>query len=153
MIEMSLPEAQLFRLLVGFFGKDRVVYSMSARAVCGGAFAPSATAADPEVPVWADSVRCLFTVVDDADEPKMVVELAPNLDDFIEVARLERDGRLPHLLKAHGIQYLSITNNEMNEMLDPEGTLDLIAFLKDKLNVEDGDGCSDEEPPESSSDY
>lgn len=137
MSEMSLPEAQLFRLLVGFFGKDRVVYSMSARAVCGGDFAPSARCADPDLHVWADSVRCLFTVVDDADEPKMVVELAPDLDDFIEVARLERDGRLPHLLKAHGVQYLSITNDEMKEMLDPDGGLDLVAFLKDRFNVDD----------------
>ena len=134
---MSLNEAQLFRLLVGFFGKDRVLFSMSVRAVCGGDLSSLSYTLDEETRAWAERNRCLFTVVDAEDDPRMVVEFEPDFSNFIEVDQLERKSRLPALLKASGVQYLTITGEEMGEILDPNGTIDLVDVLKDRFGIED----------------
>lgn len=134
---MSLNEAQLFRLLVGFFGKDRVLFSMSVRAVCGGDLGFQPEALDEDTRAWAERNRCLFTVVDEEDDPKMVVEFEPDFSSFIEVDQLERKSRLPGILKAKGIQYLTISGKEMGEILDPNGTMDLVDLLKDRFGIED----------------
>jgi len=144
MAEMSLNEAQLFRLLVGFFGKDRVLFSMSVRAVCGGDLSSLTHSLDEETKAWAERNRCLFTVVDYADDPKMVVEFEPDFSSYIEVEQLERKSRLPGLLKANGVQYLTITGKEMDEILDPNGTIDLVDLLKDRFGIEDAVESLDE---------
>jgi hypothetical protein len=144
MAEMSLNEAQLFRLLVGFFGKDRVLFSMSVRAVCGGDLASLSHPLDEETRAWAERSRCLFTVVDEEDDPKMVVEFEPDFSKFIEVEQLERKSRLPSLLKASGVQYLTITGEEMGEILDPNGTIDLVDVLKDRFGIDDVGDSLDE---------
>jgi hypothetical protein len=144
MAEMSLNEAQLFRLLVGFFGQDRVLFSMSVRAVCGGDLATLSHLLDDETKAWAERNRCLFTVVDAEDDPKMVVEFEPDFSNFIEVDQLERKSRLPALLKASGVQYLTITGEEMGEILNPNGTIDLVDVLKDRFGIEDSSDALDE---------
>ena len=142
---MSLDEAQLFRLLVGFFGKERVLFSMSVRAVCGGDLSALPEALDSETRQWAERNRCLFTVVDDDDDPKMVVEFEPDFSAYIEVEQLERKSRLPALLKANGVQYLTITGKEMGEILDPNGTMNLVDLLKDRFGIEDTPETLEEE--------
>ncbi|MEN9845329.1 MAG: hypothetical protein RIS36_476 [Pseudomonadota bacterium] len=137
MAEMSLNEAQLFRLLVGFFGKDRVLFSMSVRAVCGGDLSSLSHTLDEETRAWAERNRCLFTVVDAEDDPRMVVEFEPDFSTFIEVDQLERKSRLPAVLKASGVQYLTITGEEMGEILNPNGTIGLVDVLKDRFGIED----------------
>lgn len=145
MEEMSLHEAQLFRLLVGFFGKDRVLFSMSVRAVCGGDLSVLSQDFDEETRIWAERSKCLFTVVDGEDDPKMVVELAPDFSDFIELEQLERQNKLPGLLRSRGVQYLTISGDEMSEILDPNGTLGLVDVLKDRFGIHDSsDGEGDE---------
>ena len=137
MAEMSLKEAQLFRLLVGFFGRDRVLFSMSVRAVCGGDLSALPEALDSETREWAESARCLFTVVDQDDDPKMVVEFEPVFSSYIEVDQLERKSRLPAILRANGVQYLTITGEEMRDILNPHGGIDLVDVLKDRFGIED----------------
>jgi hypothetical protein len=140
MVEMSLPEARLFRVLTGFFGADRVVWSMSVRAVCGAGLVQAV--ADGEGS-WYDSHRCLFTVVDDDDNPKMVMEFSPDFDAFIEVEQLERQSKLPALLGACGVQYVTISTAELDEIIDPRGALDLFSFLKDRFLPQPGTGAGD----------
>lgn len=133
MSEMSLDEARLFRVLTSFFGVDRIVWSMSVRSVCGSSLAP-ALAAQPAPPEgWCDRQRCLFTVVDGDDTPKLVMEFAPDFSDCIEVAQLERQQWLPQVLGACGVRYVTISAAELDEIVDPAGGLDLVAFLKDKI--------------------
>jgi hypothetical protein len=144
MVEMTLAEAQLFRMLVTLFGRDRVVWSMSVRAVCGGAVPPSVAASDASISAWAEKDKCLFTIVDDDDTPKMVLEFAPNFSEYIEVEQLERQKRLPPLLGACGVQYVTMSSSELEEILDPKSTIDLVAFLRGKYGVEDsGDDSED----------
>jgi hypothetical protein len=138
MAEMSLAEAQLFRMLVSFFGEDRVLWSMSVRAVCGGDIPEQCGLDGEEVESWVANDKCLFTVVDHDDNPKMVMEFSPDFSEFIEVDRLERQKKLPPLLGACGVQYVTISSQELVEILDPRGGLDFFSFLKDKFGVEDG---------------
>lgn len=140
MIEMSLPESQLFRMLASFFGRDNVVFNMSVRAVCGGEYPPVAGQTAGDVARWADSAHCLFTLVDGSDMPKMVVEIAPDFTVVIELDRLERHKRLPMMLESCGVQYIVISQAELDEMLDPSSSLDLVSFLKDKFGIDEVEG-------------
>lgn len=135
MPEMSLQEAQLFRVLSGFFGRDRVVWNMSVRTVCGGDLAPPGVDGRNEVPRWASVAGCLFTIVDADDVPKMVVEFAVDLTHSIDLQLLERQEQLPRLLESHGIRYVVVTADEFQEILDPQSSLDLASLLKDRLGL------------------
>ena len=110
MSQMSLEEAQLFRVLGSFFGRDRVVWNMSLRTVCGGALppgVPNATAQDGAVFArWINAAGCLFTIVDEDDVPKMVVEFAVDHSRTIDLDLLERQNQLPKLLESCGIRYV-----------------------------------------------
>ena len=110
---------------------------MSVRAVCGGDLSVISQDFDEETRTWAERSKCLFTVVDGEDDPKMVVELAPDFSDFIELEQLERQNKLPGLLKSRGVQYLTISGDEMSEILDPNGTLGLVDVLKDRFGIHD----------------
>lgn len=137
MSEMSLAEAQLFRMLGAFFGRERVVWNMSVRTVCGGEYPTLGGQTEESVADWAEVAACLFTVVDADDNPKMVVEFAPDFSAFIEVKQIDRHQRLPSLLQACGVEYVSLTSKEFDEMLDPRGSLDFVSFLKDRFGIED----------------
>jgi len=141
MVEMSLEEAQLFRILGGFFGRDRVVWNMSVRAVCGGSFPEALGEADEDIARWANIAGCLFTIVDADDAPKMVVELSTDLSRCIDVQQLDRQQRLPKLLDLCGVRYVLVSSSEFKEILDPNSPLDLVSLLKDRLGLTaDGDG-------------
>ena len=135
MSEMSLEEAQLFRVLGGLFGRDRVIWNMSVRAVCGGEL-PEVTQ-DPQegAASWEDIAGCLFTIVDHDDIPKMVVEFAVDLKGTIDLKLLERQTLLPKLLESQGIRYIVVTASEFNELLDPQSSLDLVSLLGDRLGL------------------
>jgi hypothetical protein len=137
MAEMSLEEAQLFRMLVSFFGKDRVLWSMSLRAVCGGDIPEHVRATSSDKVSWVEHDKCLFTVVDDDDNPKMVMEFSPDYSDYIEIDQLERQKHLPPILGACGVQYITISPQELVEILDPHSSLDFFSFLKDKFGIDD----------------
>ena len=81
MTDLTLEQAQLFRMLTGFFGQDRIILNMSVLAVCGGEL-PAPVYPSDEQPrslpadlgAWAKGNRCLFTVIDSDDSPKMVLD-------------------------------------------------------------------------------
>lgn len=141
---MSLQEAQLFRVLGGFFGRDRVVWNMSVRTVCGGSYPPGAEDIADDVGRWAEVSGCLFTIVDDDDTPKMVVEFAVDLKRCIDLQLLERQEHLPKLLQLCGVRYVVVTDAEFEEILDPNSSLDLTSLLKDRLGLVNDDEEDDE---------
>jgi hypothetical protein len=144
MVEMSLQEAQLFRMLESFFGRDRVVWNMSVRTVCGGSYPPVADESEEMTARWAEVSGCLFTVVDHDDIPKMVIEFATDLSATIDVDQLHRQQKLPVLLEMRGVRYVLMTNQEFDEILDPDGSLDFISVLKDRFGIYDSDESGDE---------
>jgi len=144
MTEMSLPESQLFRMLVSLFGKDSIVWNMSVRAVCGGEYPEANGQTRDEIAGWAEAASCLFTLVDGQDNPKLVIEFAPDFASYIELKEMERHQRLPAVLEARGIQYVSMSRAELEEMMDPSSSLDLISFLKDRFGIDSSDGDGEE---------
>ena len=84
---------------------------------------------------WAGAAGCLFTVVDDNDLPKMVVEFELDTTDSVDLLLLERQQRLPKLLESCGIRYIVLTQSEFGEILDPDSPLDLVSLLQERLNL------------------
>ena len=138
MNQMNLQEAQLFRMLVSFFGEDQVIWSMSVRTVCGGEIPKMHS--DPEVNLqeWAGKNKCLFTVVDAQDSPRVVFELAPDFSEVIDLERLAHMRILPGILHAAGVRLVSIKPAELGELLDPESNIDFVAFLQDQFLGDEG---------------
>ncbi len=134
MIGISVEESQLFRLLSGFFGVERVIPQMSVLAACGGSLPSNLHESELSLESWAKSNKCLFTVVNEADEPKLVVEFLGGSSEVVEVAELERQQRLEQLLNASSVLYIRISKSEFSEMLDPRHKLDLYSLLKAKLS-------------------
>jgi hypothetical protein len=135
MSEMSLEEAQLFRILGSFFGRDRVVWNMSVRAVCGGGLSEGAGYSSEDLSKWSDVAGCLFTIVDGEDNPKMVVEFAVDLRGVIDLKLLERQTQLPSVLHALGIKYIAVTPSEFEDLLKPDSSINLMSLLEERLGL------------------
>lgn len=145
MVDLSLPEAQLYKMLVNFFGAERIVPRMSVLAACGGELPTDANrinvpkgyhqlAGDPEkMAQWARKNRCLFTIVDDDDNPKLVVDFEAIEEDTIDAQRLEYQRIVEPILRAAGVRFFTITSDEFREMLKPAGNLDLFHFFRERF--------------------
>lgn len=138
MIALTIPEAQLFRLLVDFFGRERVVPQMSVVAACGGAIPPDISQRDSTLESWAKKNKCLFTIVDTEDTPCMVVEFFSGFEQAIDATEEEHQRLLSPLLKAAGVRYVTISPSEFSEMLDPGSSLDFFTLLKAKVEQDEG---------------
>ena len=131
MIDFSLDEAQLYRMLANFFGPDRVVPKMRVIAVCGGEL-PNCS---QDQQSWAKANECLFTVVDQSDNPKMVVEFMDRIEEPFDVNQLEHRQLLEPILQTAGITYVTISSEEFAEMTSPDGNLDLFSFFADRFGI------------------
>lgn len=151
MLDLSLTEAQLFRLLVSFFGREHVIPHMSVLAVCGGSLPTSITESeefaklggnrDFSIEKWASANRCLFTIVNREDLPKMVIEFFSGFEKYINAIEAEHQRYLPTVLMAAGVRYVTISEEEFSEMLDPKSSIDLRVFLESKLSASDSLQC------------
>ncbi len=134
MVALTLPEAQLFRLLVDFFGHENVVPHMSALAVCGGELPEAAVLADSTLMGWAKRSKCLFAIVDQQDAPCMVVEFFGGFEHSIDIQEEEHQRILAPLLRVCGIRYVTISPAEIAEIVDPNSSLDLFTLLQAKVD-------------------
>ena len=134
MVFVELQEAQLFNLLASFFGRDRVIPNMSVLSVCGGAL-PDGVLEPEKRAAWAKANKCLFTIVDVEDTPKLVVEFFSGFDKAVVATEAEHQRYLPQLLAAAGVRYITISEQEFSELLDPRSALDLFSLLEDKVSV------------------
>lgn len=155
MIEFSHSEALLFRMLTSFFGRDHVVPNMSVTSVCGGSLPENividqgivqlrrrAAGENPalnlgekrtDLAAWARGARCLFTIVDFNDVPKMVVEFFSGFETAIDMRDLEHQIYLKPILAAAGIRYVTISDAEFADLTDPSGRLDVFTLLRAKF--------------------
>ena len=142
MVNLSLREAQLFRMLTRFFGQDQVIIRMSALAVCGGELPdPLPPAILSQIPrgkslnmaSWAKKTTCLFTIVDQNDQPCMVVEFFSGFDGSIDASEEEHQRLLAPLLSNRHIPYVTISDREFGDLIDPMGNLDFCTFLEAKF--------------------
>lgn len=145
---MELEEAQLFRMLTDLFGRDQVLFRMSALTVCGGQvdavphILRDGFASASELSRWAARQTCLFTVVDGNDSPKLVVEFAEEFRDIVDPILEEHHRILPMLLEGVGVRYVRILRAQLHAMLDPGTNYNLVMMLE---GVFCGDGEEDEQ--------
>ena len=143
MIGIDGKEAILFRLLVAFFGEDRVVPHMSLIAVCGGSLpdsldiSSSADGTSGRVFDLARASKCLFTIVNRQDDPRMVIEFGADFDRAIDVRALERHRLMRPLLEAAGVPFVTVSQEEFSELTRPESEHGLLEFLKSKFEYSD----------------
>jgi hypothetical protein len=133
MVDFTLQEAQLYRLLAGFFGRDQVIPRMTVMAACGGKLPVNGHEFPTGTDQWAKTNRCLFTIIDHDDEPRMVVEFFSGLQDSIDLVEEEHQRLLRPILKAAGVTYITLSDDEFADLLNPESDSDIYAFLKAKL--------------------
>lgn len=138
MIALDHSEAILFRMLTSFFGRDHVVPSMSVMTVCGGSLSNDLRLDGmglslSDLSLWAKQNKCLFTIVDHDDNPRMVVEFFSGFEDSVSNSDVEHQRYLRPVLAHHGVTYVTISNDEFGELLDPDGSLDLCSLLKSKF--------------------
>ena len=131
-------EAILFRLLTSFFGHDQVIPQMSVHAACGGQLPKSIS---KDILQWSKKAKCLFTVVNEDDIPKLVVELAVDNKDSIDIHEMDKQMQAKALLDRVGVPYIAISKNEFSFITDPKGQDNLYFFLKDKFySADNNDG-------------
>jgi hypothetical protein len=106
---------------------------MSVMTICGGDIPSSIPGIRKDPRDWAKKNRCLFTVVDNEDEPCMVVEFFSGYQQGIDPVEAEHQQYLPAILGGAGIQYVTISNEEFSELLTPESGLDFYVLLKAKV--------------------
>ena len=133
MIALNLPEAQLFRLAGAFFGKDRIVMRMSVLAVCGGTLPAQLGDLGLNAEQWAKQNTCLLTVVDHDDNPRMVIEFFSGFEKCVDLKEAEHQRYLRPILQAAGVTYLTISDVEFDEILNPSGKLDFFHLLRAKF--------------------
>ncbi len=144
---MDHSEAILFRILVNFFGQDHVIPRMSVLSVCGGSLpddiqdqmsekgylGPKNKQAPADLRLWAKKSKCQFTIVNGNDDPKIVIEFFSGFSSHIDISEEEHQRLLAPILRAAGIGYITISNAEFQDILDPDTTLDFCMFLKAKV--------------------
>ncbi len=139
MINLSMREAQLFRMLSGFFGRDQVILRMSVMAVCGGELPdplPEAIAAQLknfDLHQWAKNSTCLFTIVDQQDMPRMVIEFFSGFKDSVDAHEEEHQRLLAPLLSKRHITYVTISDQDFADLTDPTSNLDFCTYLEAKF--------------------
>jgi hypothetical protein len=139
---MEVKEAQLFRMLTAVFGEDQVIFGMSALAVSGGEVPESfpdekEVRSRDELSGWARSTRCLFTVVDYGQNPRLVVDFSASSGEAIDLSLLESQAALPYFLQASGVKLVLLTTKDFQEILDPNSSLTLPKFLNLYLEIDE----------------
>lgn len=141
MLDLSINEAQLFRQLAVLFGQERVIPHLSVLMVCGGElpnFADSALGESGQKALengWASKNRCLFTIVDHNDQPKLVIDIMPEFSQqVVDVEQELRARVIDALLQIKGIHYVPISDQDCQELFDPASSLDLVSLLQAHLD-------------------
>ncbi len=135
MVDISLEEAQLLRMIAGFFGKERVVCKATLNFICGGQLHFPKDCDKADFRAWAKRRKCLFTVMNDEGDPKLVIEFTPDFNGTIESMDVEHLNHVEPVLKAAGLHYVTLDKADLAELTSPEGNLDFFTFLESRLEI------------------
>ena len=108
MVTLTLQETQLFRMLASIFGGEQVLPHLSVSLICGGNLpeTPMMKNATPSerqaIQGWAKKCKCLFTVVDRFDNPKLVIEFFSGFSHSVDPLEEEHQRLIPPFLDAIG---------------------------------------------------
>jgi len=132
-LRFSSSQAQLFRQLMDVFGADRVLPNLHVSMICGQSYPPSLTADFPELPQWAKSTICLFTVIDGESDPRMVIDIFDGFEESIDVKQEERQRYLPLLFSGINVHYITLGSDEIASIGNTGNREMLCAILEQKI--------------------
>jgi hypothetical protein len=134
MESLNLRQAQLLRLLTSIFGKDRVIPRMRIIAVCGGTLPlQQIPGLEVDLELWGQQAKCLFTIVDQADMPTLVIDLIDDPARAIDVEQLAYLQIAKVLLGAVGVVHLTLTEVEVENALGEGKPQDFRSYLEAKI--------------------
>ena len=133
-MHLTLQEAQLFRILCGLFGSERVIPQMSVVAACGGELPAQALLDEPALKPWARRTKCLFTVVDHEDNPRVVVEFFSGYANGIVAEEVDRQRYLPNLFRFVGVDYVTFSQEEFEDVLTSDDSSLFVRMMQVKLD-------------------
>ena len=137
MVELTLEQAQLLRVLHALFGRDRIVCKVSVNLVCDGALPAEFLGNGEALQSWAKHYKCLFTVLNEAGSPKLVVEFNHEFEEALDVQNFEFKPLLEPILKAKQVHYVSISRKEFDALLQGADTLEFVRLLGTKITFDD----------------
>jgi hypothetical protein len=141
MINLDLRQAQLFRMLSTLFGEEQVLPNLSLRMILGSCEGVDVSIFSAEgvsdsapavIPTKADlDRRCLFTVLDDQDKPRVVVDFSGFGDSFIDADALKRHEVIQRVLGSVGLKFLLIHPKDFESILDRDSETTLVGVLQE----------------------
>lgn len=134
MEQFELREAQLLRLLSDTFGADQVIAKASVSMVCSGQIPKLSEQDYPGFEMWSKKFKCLFTIINNQDEPCLVVEFFGGFAGDIDPFEAEREVFLPTVLKSKNIFYFRVTEEDFRTLIDPDMPVSLLDLLSDKYD-------------------
>jgi molybdopterin-guanine dinucleotide biosynthesis protein A len=135
---IELREAQLYRILMDVFGRERIIPKAKISFVCGGDLPRLPQTRYPRYKRWAEEFRCLFTVVNHHDEPCLVIEFLTDFTDAIDPHEAEREQYLPSVLKLRNIRYMTVNDEEFDALLEPDAEFQFLRLVEEKIGGELG---------------
>ena len=133
MVNLTLEQAQLFRILSSFFGPDQVILNATVKLVCGGRYPEKLIAENPLIIDWAGRYKCLFTILDQESEAKLVVEFGEQNGAVVDASRIEYRHHLESILNDCGVKYVSLSNEEFYALIDPDSQTDFVSMMHSKI--------------------
>jgi hypothetical protein len=130
---IDLREAQLYRILMRVFGRERIVPQARISFVCSGNLPELCPETNPGYRDWAEGFRCLFTLVNNEDEPRLVVEFRSDFTETVDIREVERDRYLPEVLQRQGIHYMTVSEAEFGELLSAESEMCFLHLMECKF--------------------
>lgn len=126
MIALSLEEAILLRILESLFGHGQVIPHMSLNAICGG----------DNLEGEQYKLQCLFTVIDPADNPRLVIEFTGSTPNTIDLESYSRASIIEPVLAEHQIRYMVISGDDYSDLTHPGADREFIVhFFSEKCGV------------------
>ncbi|RMD88035.1 MAG: hypothetical protein D6808_00400 [Candidatus Dadabacteria bacterium] len=117
---------------------------MSVYALCNGnVLSADITLTQDDALTVSKEYKCLFTVLNESGEAKLAVDLCPNSNGVIDAERISHYQDMKAMLNSRGIHYLTVTEKEIDMLLDKDANYSFGDLLG--LRVEAGDIIIDEE--------
>lgn len=131
MIDLTQREVLLFKILISLFGKENVIPKMSLKAVCENSVETASL-----MNLEDAQLQLLFTVVNNDDVPKLVVEFAAETSKYVDLYSLEREKKVRQFLSSHSIRSIHISEGEYDDLIRSASDRDFVVkFFQDKCGL------------------
>lgn len=132
-VELENKQAILLRLLTQVFGKDNIIFNISLWLLLQDFDIELANN------VQYKNYKCLFTILDKNNTPKLVVNFDPlyEKEKYIDVHEFEKHTILEKVLKEVSVMYLVVNKEDFDGLTHPKHPVSVIDFINYKLGLDE----------------